>query len=133
MLLHAHSGLRYLVFLMGAAVLVYALRGAFTKAPYDNRMRVFGGIFAILIDLNIFVGLAAVVFSQSFQPYLGIHIVIMVFAAAVAHLVPAVMKRRPMEERTFAPHAVSAIIALALVVTGILVLPGGAIFGSYSV
>ena len=132
MLLHSHSGLRYLVLLLGVAVIVYALRGAIARAPYDHRMRIMGGLFAVLIDLNIVVGLAIIVFSQSFQPYVGVHIVTMLFAAGVAHVVPAVMKRRPMEERTYLPHAIGGLIALALVVAGILVLPGGVILGSYS-
>ncbi|UCC26002.1 MAG: hypothetical protein JSU98_02660 [Gemmatimonadales bacterium] len=129
-LLHTHSGLRYVVFLLGIAVVWYALRGVIAKAAYDDRMRILGGLFAVLIHLNIVVGLAIIVFSQSFEPYLGVHIVTMVFAAAVAHIVPAVMKRRPMEDRTYLPHAVAGVIALALVVAGILVLPAGRIIGS---
>ena len=129
-LLHTHSGLRYVVFLLGIAVVWYALRATITKAAYDDRMRILGGLFAVSIHLNILVGLAIIVFSQSFEPYLGVHIVTMLFAAAVAHIVPAVMKRRPMEERTYLPHAVAGIIALALVVAGILVLPAGRVIGS---
>lgn len=131
-LLHTHSGLRYLILLLGVAVVFYAVRGAVTRVPYDNRMRVMGGMFAVLMDLNILVGLAVIFFRQSFQQYLVLHIVAMIFAAGVAHVVPSVMKRRPMEERSYMPHAVSAIIALALVIGGILALPGGMIFGSYS-
>ena len=129
-LLHTHSGLRYLILLLGIAVVVYAIRGVATKAPYDNRMRVMGGVFALLMDLNIFIGFVAL-FGRSFQPYLIGHIIMMVFAAVAAHIVPSVMKRRPMEERTYLPHAVGAIVALGLVAAGILALPAGRIFGSY--
>ncbi|MDT8340031.1 MAG: hypothetical protein RQ751_00845 [Longimicrobiales bacterium] len=129
-LLHAHSGLRYLILLLGLAVVVYALRGALNRAPYDNRMRVMAGVFALLMYLNVFVGLAAL-FGRPFQPYLIGHVLVMVFAAVTAHLVPAVMKRRPMEERTYLPHAVGAVVALALTVAGILALPAGRVLGSY--
>lgn len=129
-LLHTHSGLRYLILLLGIAVVVYALRGAFTRAPYDNRMRVMGGVFGLLMHLNVFVGFVAL-FGRSFQPYLIGHIIMMIFAAVAAQIVPSVMKQRPMEERTYLPHAVGALVALGLVVAGILALPGGRIVGSY--
>lgn len=129
-LLHTHSGLRYLVLLMGIAVVVYAIRGAVSRAPYDDRMRVMGGVFAVLMDLNVFVGFAAL-FGRPFQPYVIGHILVMIFAAVAAHIVPSVMKRRPMEERTYLPHAVSAAVALGLVVAGILALPAGRVLGSY--
>jgi uncharacterized membrane protein len=115
---------------MGIAVVVYAIRGAASKAPYDHRMRVMGGVFAVLIDFNVFIGFAAL-FGRPFQPYVIGHILVMVFAAVTGHIVPAVMKRRPMEERTYLPHAVSAVVALGLVIAGILALPGGRILGSY--
>lgn len=129
-LLHTHSGLRYLVLLMGIAVVVYAIRGATTRVPYDDRMRIMGGVFALLVHLNVFVGFAAL-FGRPFQPYVIGHILIMVFAAVSAQTVPSVMRRRPMEERTYLPHAVAAVVALGLVAAGILALPGGRILGSY--
>jgi heme A synthase len=59
-------------------------------------------------------------FSGIFYPELGGHIVMMVFAATVAHIVHAVMKRRPDEEKTFAPHVVGTLVVLAMVVAGIM-------------
>jgi hypothetical protein len=35
-----------------------------------------------------------------------------------------------MEERTFAPHVIGTLAALALIVVGILAVPGGQVFGS---
>lgn len=131
MILPAHSGIRYLVLLFGLLVVGYALRGVVTRAPYDSRMRVFGGLFAVSLDLNIFLGLGAM-FARSAQLQIGGHIITMLFAAGVAHVVPSVMKRRPMEERTYMPHLVSGVIAMALVIAGILSLPGGRILGSYT-
>lgn len=129
-LLHAHSGVRYLVLLLGVAVLAYALQGALKKAPYDHRMRVLGGVFAVVVDLNVFIGFM-VLFTRSFQPFLIGHITMMLFAALSAHIVPSVMKRRPLEARTYLPHAVGAAVALALIVAGIMALPAGRILGSY--
>ena len=51
---------------------------------------------------------------------LGGHIATMVLAAAVAHGVAAVMKRRPVAERTYVPHIVGTLVVLALVFAGIM-------------
>lgn len=119
MLLYAHSGLRYLVLLAGLAVIVYALHGMLTGRAYDTRMRVLSAVFTGLIDLMILLG-AALLFTGMFYPQLGGHIVTMVIAAAVAHIVHGVVKRRPPEERSYAPHLVGAIVALGLIAAGIM-------------
>lgn len=128
MLLYAHSGFRYLVILLGLAVIGYALRGVITKAPFDNRMRVLGGVFAMTMDVTVLLGLA-LLFGRPFAPYLIGHIVTMIFAAGAGHVVPSVMKRRPMEERTYMPYVVGTAVALGLVVAGLAAM-GAPIFGS---
>ena len=119
MLLHAHSGLRYLVLLAGLVVIGYAAWGLLTGAPYDKRMRVLSAAFTGVIDLTVLVGFANV-FTGIFYPALGGHIVTMVLAAAVAHVVHGVMKRRPEDEKSFAPHLVGTVIVLGMVVAGIM-------------
>jgi hypothetical protein len=52
------------------------------------------------------------------------HIVLMLLATAVSHVVPAVMRRRRQQERTLLPYAVATAISLALAVVGVLVVPG---------
>lgn len=118
MLLQAHSGIRYLVLLAGLAVVAYALHGMLTGRGYDTRMRVLSAVFTGLIDLMILLGVA-LLFTGMFYPQLGGHIVTMVLAAAVAHIVHAVMKRRPPEQRSYAPHLVGAVVALGLIAAGI--------------
>jgi hypothetical protein len=127
-LVYAHSGLRYLVVLAGIAVILFALAGIVGKKPYDPRMRVLSGLFAMFMHLNILLGLA-LLFTRPFAPYLIGHISLMIFAAVTAQVVPSVMRRRPMEERTWLPHLVSAVIALGLVVAGLMAI-GAPIFGS---
>jgi hypothetical protein len=127
-LVYAHSGIRYLVVLAGIAVILFALAGIVGKKPYDPRMRVLSGLFAMFMHLNILLGLA-LLFTRPFAPYLIGHISLMIFAAVTAQVVPSVMRRRPMEERTWLPHLVSAVIALGLVVAGLMAI-GAPIFGS---
>lgn len=119
MLFEAHSGFRYLVLLAGLAVILYAVWGMVTGRAYDRRMRVLSAVFTGLIDLMILLGVG-LLFTGMFYPQLGGHIVMMVLAAAVAHVVHGVMKRRPPEEQSYAPHLVGAVVALGLIVAGIM-------------
>ena len=119
MLFSAHSGLRYLVLLAGVLVLGYAVYGQATKREYDKTMRILAAVFTGAIDLTVLVGVAHLM-SGVFYPQLSGHIASMVLAAVVAHVVSAVMKRRPVAERTFLPHIVGTLVVLALVATGIM-------------
>lgn len=119
MLLLAHSGLRYLVLLAGLAVVVYAAFGMVTGRDYDKRMRVLSASFTGLIDLTVMLGLANL-FTGRFYPQLGGHIVMMVSAAIVAHVVYGVMKRRPPDQQTYVPHLVGALVVLGLIAAGIM-------------
>ena len=119
MLLDAHSGFRYLVLLAGISVIGYATYGVAAKRQYDRTMRILAVAFTGLIDLTAVLGLANL-FTGEFYPRLSGHIAMMVFAAVVAHVVSAVMKRRPPEERTFAPHIVGTLIVLGMIAGGIL-------------
>ncbi len=119
MLLHAHSGFRYLVLLAGLAIVVYAVFAMATGRPYDKTMRIFSAVFVGLLDLMILLGVA-LLFTGTFYPQLGGHIVTMVLATAVAHVVHGVMKRRPAEQQGYVPHLVGTLIVLGLVSAGIL-------------
>jgi len=119
MLFYAHSGLRYLVLFAGILVLGYAVYGQATKREYDKTMRILAAVFTGSIDLTVLFGFAHLM-SSVFYPQLSGHIASMVLAVVVAHLVSAVMKRRPIAERTFMPHIVSTLIVLGLIATGIM-------------
>ena len=119
MLLHAHSGLRYLVLLMGIVVIAYAAYGLATKAEYGKRMRVLSAIFTGVIDLTVLLGII-MLFTGMFYPQLAGHISMMILAAVIAHVVHGVMKRRPPEAQTFTPHIVGTLIVLACIVAGIM-------------
>lgn len=119
MLFYAHSGFRYLVFLAGLAVIGYAAYALATGKPYDKRMRILAAVFTGTVDLTALLG-AAWIMAGVFYPQLGGHIVMMVAALVVAHIVPAVMKRRPMNERTYMPHIVGTVVSLGLIVAGIM-------------
>lgn len=120
-LFHAHSGIRYLVLLAGVLLAGYALVVLVTRRPHDKPLRVLAAVYAGSLDLNLLVG-AALLFTGRFYPAVGVHLVFMLGATVVAHLVPGVMKRRPPEKRSVAPYLVGTAVSLALVVTGITML-----------
>ena len=120
MLFYAHSGLRYLVLLAGVLVLGYAGYGQATKREYDKTMRILAAVFTGAIDLTAFFGVAYLMSGVDFYPRLSGHIMSMVFAAVLAHVVSAVMKRRPVAERTFMPHIVGTILVLGLIFAGVM-------------
>ena len=119
MLLMAHSGFRYLVLLTGVVVIGYAAWGLATKREYDQTMRVLSAVFTGVVDLTALLGIVMIL-TGTFYPQLGGHIVMMVLAVVVAHVVSGVMKRRPAEQRSYAPHVVGTLIVLAIISSGIL-------------
>ena len=127
---HTHSGIRYLALLFGILALGYALYGVATGRPYDQRMRKLAGWFAVTFHVNVLVGVAVLFTGTGFYPQLGIHVLAMIGAGVVAQIVPSVMRRRPMEERTYMPHVVNVAAALAIFIFGILSIPGASIVGS---
>ena len=119
MLFHSHSGFRYLVLLAGLVTIGYATYALAKKKPYDKTMKIVSAVFTGVVDLTAVLGFALML-SGVFYPQLGGHIVMMVFAAVVAHIVHGVMKRRPIAERTYVPHIVGTVVVLTIVVFGIL-------------
>lgn len=114
-----HSGFRYVFLLLAVAAIVYAIYGMVTKRPYDQPMRVLSVFLMLSLDFTSLLGVAVTFSSRTRTAGLGPHIATMLFAMVTLHMVSAVMRKRPMEERTYAPHLVSAVVALALVWVGI--------------
>jgi hypothetical protein len=119
MLFFAHSGLRYLVLIAGVLTLSYALYGAMTGRTYDRTMFRLARSFAGFTHLQLLLGVA-LLFTQPFYPALIGHVMPMVFAAAAATVAPAVMRRREPAARTWIPHVMTTLLALALMVLGII-------------
>lgn len=117
-LLHTHSGLRYIILALGLLVLIVSLLGVLQKKPYSKLMRVSASIFAGSLHLQVLVGFFLLV-SGRFYPALIGHIFLLLFAAVIAQVPVSVLRRRPMEERTYMPHLVSTVVALGLIWAGV--------------
>ena len=118
-MLNAHSGLRYLILLGGVLTVLYAVYGVASGRTYDKPMRILATSFVGTMHLQILLGLA-LLFSGRFQPQLTGHIFMMLFAAAAAQIPVSVMRRRPEEQKSYLPHGVGALAALAMIAAGIL-------------
>ncbi len=116
---YLHSGFRYLFLLAAVAAIGYAIYGLVTKRPYDDTMRTLSVVLMLSLDLASFLGIAVIFSTRTRYAGLGPHIATMLFAVVTVHVVSSVMRKRPPEERTYGPHLVSAIVALAMVWVGI--------------
>ena len=118
-MMNAHSGLRYLILLGGVLTVLYAAYGMVSGRAYDKTIRILATSFVGTIHLQILLGLA-LLFSSRFQPAVTSHIFMMLFAAAAAQIPVSVMRRRPEEQKSYLPHGVGALAALAMIAAGIL-------------
>lgn len=124
MLFAAHSGLRFLVLAGGLFVVLYATVGVLGKREYSQAVARLASVFAGLIHLQILIG-AAVLFTRPFHTQLVGHFFAMLAAAAVAQVTSSVVKRRPPEAKSYGPHLVGALLALAFMALGILAIGRG--------
>ena len=116
-LFYAHSGLRYLVLLVGLVALVYFLVGLVAKRPVGKGVRVLGAIFTGLLDLQVLLGLIMVAMGRYYPRLIG-HIVLMVLAVGVTHALLAVNRKRPNPGYVLPLIAVAA--ALLLIAGGVM-------------
>jgi hypothetical protein len=117
-LLNAHSGLRYLILLTGVLTVLYATYGVASGRAYDKTIRILASSFVGTLHLQILLGLALLLSGQFSSALIG-HIFMMVFAAASAQIPVSVMRRRPEENKSYLPHGVAALVALALIWGGV--------------
>jgi cbb3-type cytochrome oxidase subunit 3 len=113
----AHSGLRYLVLLAGLVAVVYFALGLAQKRPYTRAVRTVGAIFSGLMDLQILLGLILVLMGRYYPQLIG-HIVLMVLAAVVVHVLLA--KNRKRAQPGYALPLAGVVLGLVLLVAGIL-------------
>ena len=118
-MMNAHSGLRYLILLGGVLTVLYAAYGMVSGRVYDKTIRILASSFVGTIHLQLLLGLALLL-SGRFQPAVTGHIFMMLFAAAAAQIPVSVMRRRPEEQKSYLPHGVGALAALAMIAAGIL-------------
>lgn len=123
---YMHSGIRYLVLLVALAALAYLLFGLATKRDFDKLAGALTGAYVGLMDLQVLLGILLYLLIPSYPALLG-HVVMMLAAVSVAHVVNVVNKRR--ETKSYAVALVGVVLSLVLIVGGIMSI-GRPIFGS---
>lgn len=93
-LLHAHSGLRFLILLLGVVNLLLLGAGLATKKPFGKLHRILGASFVGTLHLQVLVGLGLVAMGRWYPALIG-HVVMMSIATVVAQVAMAVNKKRP--------------------------------------
>jgi hypothetical protein len=121
-----HTLLGYPVFLLGIAGFAYALWGWLKHRPYQKRMWDLAAYFTVSMYLQVILGFL-LVFSttnRAFDRTLGLHMVLSMVAAVMAHMTYSANRRRSREERKYTSHVWGLGLALLLVAMGILVIGG---------
>ncbi len=126
-LYHAHSGLRYLVLLLGLVALALFAYGVLARRPVPAG-RALMGAFVGTLHLQVLLGLALVVGGIWYGALMG-HLTLMLVAAVVA-TVALVRSRRAVDERRALVLRLGGVaVALLCIVLGILAI-GRGVFGA---
>ena len=121
-LFQSHSGLRFIVLLVGVIAVIRYLVGLVGKQPADKSVRILGSAFVGFLDLQILLGLAMVAMGRWYPALIG-HLVMMLAAAGVAHTLLAINRKRP--QPGFVLPLVGVGVALLLIVGGIMAIGRG--------
>ena len=123
---YMHSGIRYLVLLAALAALGYLLFGLATRRDFDKLAGALTGAYVGLMDVQVLIGVVLYLLIPSYPALLG-HVVMMLAAVSVAHVVSIMNKRR--ETKSYALALTGVALSLILIVGGIMSI-GRPIFGS---
>jgi hypothetical protein len=116
-LFHAHSGLRFLILLLGALNVVALGVGLAQKKPFAKVHRILGASFVGSLHLQVVLGATMVAMGRYYPALIG-HMVMMVLAAVVAQVAMSVNRRR--ETPTLGLPLAGVVIALLCIVGGVM-------------
>lgn len=116
-LLHAHSGLRFLILLLGALNVVVLGIGVVQKKRFAKVHRILGGSFAGALHLQVLLGVAMVAMGRYYPALVG-HMVMMLLAAVVAQLAMSVNRRR--DNATLGLPLAGVLVAFVCIVGGVM-------------
>src|SRR5690606_35200315 len=118
-LFHAHSGVRYLVWLAGLIAVVYAAIGLFGRKPYDRGASITMQLFVGLLDVQVLLGII-LVFLRPFYPALTWHIVMISLSAVVDPVSTAINPSRPAERKSWPLQFGDGVLSMLSIIAGIM-------------
>lgn len=123
----AHSGLRWLIFLVAVIAIIKYLAGWLMGGQFKGMDRGLMAGFSGLMDLQVTLGIIFLLWSgftgAGFPRYRIEHGLIMILASVVAHL--SVRWRNEVDPIRFRNNLFLIVASIVLVLIGIAVLPGG--------
>ena len=121
-LFHAHSGLRFLVLLLGVVCLVVFGLGLATNKPFGKVHRILGASFAGTLHLQVLLGLTLVAMGR-WYPALAGHLAMMLLAAAAAQAAMTVNRKRAVPGMKL--PLIGVAVALLLIFGGVMAIGRG--------
>lgn len=116
-LLHAHSGLRFLILLLGALNVASLGVALAQKKPYAKHHRILGSAFAGSLHLQVVLGVTMVAMGRYYPALIG-HMVMMILAAVIAQVAMSLNRRR--EVPTLTLPLLGVVAALLCIVGGVM-------------
>lgn len=121
-LFHAHSGLRFLILLLGVVNVVVLGAGLVRRTPLGKAHKALGAAFAGSLHLQVVLGIAMVALGRYYPALIG-HMVMMVIGAIAAQVTMSVNRRRA--EPSLALPLVGVVIALVCITGGVMAIGRG--------
>ena len=121
-LFHAHSGLRFLILLLGVVNVAVLGVGLAQKKPFSKLYRILGAAFAGSLHLQVVLGATMVALGRYYPALIG-HMVMMVLAAVVAQVALSVNRRRP--SPTLSIPLAGVVVALVCIIGGVMAIGRG--------
>jgi hypothetical protein len=123
--LAAHGAWRWVVFALGVALVLYALRGLSQSAPWQPRTSLLMRLFGIAIDIQVLMGaalylmLSPLTTQAESSPDVGIkHAVVMLCALVLVHLGAVITRRAPTTARRYQRALLFNGLTLLIIVVG---------------
>lgn len=121
-LLHAHSGLRFFVLLLGVVSLVVFGVGLAKGQPFGKLHRILGASFAGSLHLQVLLGLSMVAMGRWYPKLTG-HLMMMLLAAAAAQVAMTMNRKRAVPDMKLPLIGVAA--ALLFIFAGVMAIGRG--------
>jgi vacuolar-type H+-ATPase subunit I/STV1 len=121
-LFHAHSGLRFLILLLGVLNVVVLGIGLAQKKPYAKVHRVLGASFSGALQLQLVLGVIMVAMGRYYPALIG-HMVMMLIAVVVAQGTMSVNRKRPTPSLRL--PLVGVVVAMICIVGGVMAIGRG--------
>ncbi|MFZ5442871.1 MAG: hypothetical protein ACOZQL_22890 [Myxococcota bacterium] len=121
-LFHAHSGLRFLVLLLGVLNLAALIFSLTSKGKFAKHHRILHSAFTGTLHLQVLLGVGLVAMGRYYPALIG-HMVMMLIATVVSQVSAAVNKKKPEPGLVLPLIGVSA--ALLLIFGGVMAIGRG--------